>query len=156
MRIAAIILALALAGCASQAPITATPLSDGRIGFLPNLHTPSSIEDGLKEAAANLDGAVKVGALLPDDPAPKCLHAVMADLGLGPSDLKAPSFTPSTDTVLGKGAVAYIRARQAQRAAGAGQALPASCKELVGQFVIDAGRAGVKGLPGGGMLPVLR
>ena len=128
----AIIVAV-FAGCAT--PISGNIARDvSAVVILP------IIAEGLKEAAANFDGAVAVGALPADDPAPACVHGVLADLGLeGPV---APSFTPHVTTPMGAASVLYIRAHQVQN--GAPQ-VPASCKELIGGLMIDLAKAAAEG-----------
>jgi hypothetical protein len=153
----ALVAALLLAGCARSAPISANPVQTLSAPVAMQLPGMSQrIEEGLIEAAFNLDNAVKVGALDQNDPAPGCVHAVMKDLGLEPGTPPAESFAPKTDTLLGRGSVRYIELRQAQKLAGAGVTVDASCKALIGQIVIDVGRGGFKSQPGGGLLPSLR
>jgi len=118
LTLCCMLLAIFAAGCATT-PISANPIQD-IASTVPQSSGPLSIQEGLREAAFNLDNAVVVGALTADDPAPACVHDAMTRLGLNPLQPPAPSFTPQTTTLIGKGAVAYIRARQARRLQGTG------------------------------------
>ena len=128
-----VVLALMLAGCAT--PISGNIVRDvSAVAILP------IVAEGLKEAAANFDGAVAVGALPADDPAPGCVHGILADLGLeGPV---APFFTPHVTTPLGAASVLYIRAHQMQSGP---PSVPASCKELIGGLMNDLAKAAAEG-----------
>jgi hypothetical protein len=141
-------------GC-STLPISANPVQD-IAGALPAPSGPLSIQDGLREAAFNLDNAVIVGALTVDDPAPACVHDAMTRLGLNPLQPPAPSFIPQTTTLIGKGSVAYIRARQARRLQGTGFTVTTDCKALIGEIVLAAGETGTRILPGGGLAIPIR
>lgn len=111
------------------------------------------IIQGLLDATSNLDQAVTVGALPKSDPAPGCFHAVLTQLGIDPAN-PAPagaSFTPKESDLISLGSVLYIRAQQLKAAQGGGIQVPADCKLLVAQFMLDAAAYGAKGLPGGGL-----
>lgn len=150
IRYVSLLLILIFAGCAT-APISADPIRDilpsgpGTLGGV--------VVAGLLDATFNLDSAVKVGALDATDPAPKCFHGVLTQLGVDPANPVPPgqSFTPKVSDLISAGSVLYIRARQLQKAQGQGVSVPAGCKELIAQFLLDAAAAGVKGLPGGGL-----
>lgn len=147
----AIILILLFAvGCTT---ISANPIAD-----LPKTQLGGVVIQGLQDASFNLDSAVTVHALTADDPAPPCFHAVLGKLGADPAN-PAPagaSFTPKVSDLISAGSVLYIRAQQLKQAQGAGVIVPASCKLLITDFLLDAAGAGVSGLPGGGLLPKLR
>src|SRR6266850_1007499 len=118
--------ALLLGGCASATPISANPLQDVKPALANLLPGGAlSIDAGLKEAAYNFDGAVSVGI---KDPrileAQACVHGVMKQLGLEADQVSAPSFVPQTKTVIGVGAVLFIRAIQAAGATGQGVLVP--------------------------------
>ncbi len=142
-----ILLALLLSGCSAVNGSFTQPL-------LPVVK--ATVEQGLINASWNLDQAIIVGALGPHDPAATCLHDILGYLGLEPGSTLLPSFTPRVSDLISEGSVLYIRAKQSQRLAGVGVAVPEGCKALLGQFVIDAGQAGKNLLPGGGLLPVVR
>lgn len=135
-----LIAAAALAGCASTpslitggAPTGGIPLSKGTI-----------LATDLVSAAYNLDKAVEVGALLPDDPAPKCLHAVLVKAGLetAPGAVTPASFEPKNDGIASLGTIAYIIVQQAKRAVPV-QVSP-DCEALVGRIAIDGAKAANK------------
>jgi hypothetical protein len=137
-------------GCAT---ISANPLED-----LPKGTLGGVVIRGLQDATFNLDSAVTVGALDATDPAPKCFHSILTQLGADPAN-PAPagsSFTPKVSDLISFGSVLYIRAQQLKKAQGAGVAVPTDCKVLVTNFLLDAAGAGVKGLPGGGLLPTMK
>lgn len=153
MRILVLVGAVAalLAGCTNGpavAPISANPLQDvsGIIAPLAPSTGPSlqgTVTQGLLDASWNLDQAVAVGALDAQDAAPACLHSVLGDLGIDPANpaTAAPNFTPHVSDLISGGSVIYIRARQAEKAAASGgPTFSLSCKALIGQFVIDAGK----------------
>lgn len=144
------ILALALlcAACASPPPISSNPLQDIRAAAAPL--APSSgpsltgtITQGLQDASFNLDNAVTVGALDAQDAAPACLHSALKQLGIDPTSPTpdAASFTPKVSDLISAASVAYIRARQAEKLAGTGVTVDVSCKALIGQIVLDGGKA---------------
>ncbi len=111
------------------------------------------VVQGLLDATYDLDQAVAVGALPKSDPAPGCFHAVLTQLGLDPAN-PAPagsSFTPKISDLISLGSVLYVRAQQLKGAQGGGIQVPADCKLLVAQFMLDAAAYGAKGLPGGGL-----
>jgi hypothetical protein len=130
----AAMMAVLLAGCATEISGSASPISSTGL-----------IARDLQAAAFNLTEAQRVGALPADDPAGKCLTGVLADLGLDGS-AETESFTPKRDGIVSEGAVIYIRAMQVK--AMRGYQLPAECDAVVGRFVIDAAKLGIKGLPG--------
>lgn len=166
--VAALGLALVLGACTNS--ISSNPLKDlvdagqpPATTTAPIAGTPAPapaanvIVTDIQSASFDLDQAVAVGALTADDPAPKCLHGVMTQLGIDPANPPAAnaSFTPKNDGLVSAGAILYIRAQQIKRAGGA-ITVPVDCKSLIGQLVIDAGSAQAKALPGGGLLPTLQ
>jgi hypothetical protein len=130
-----IIAAALLAGCAFMPD----KISGQTLGL--NI-TNSTVVTDLQSAAYNLDSAVLVGALAPDDPAPACLHAVLVKAGIEiPAGTTAPkSFQPKYDGAASAGAVAYILAQQAKNAKSVAKVDP-SCEALVGRVVIDGVKA---------------
>ena len=165
MSRAAIAGALLLAGCtqAVQQPISANPGQDAvsvlekakaDLGIQPG---PLDIGTGLQEAAFNLDGAVAVGITDARIVAAQgCVHGVLGQLGLETGQAPAPSFVPKTSTVLGRGAVLFIRAVQAAGIQGQGVQVPQGCQAIIGQFVLDAAAQGKNSFPGGSLVPALR
>jgi hypothetical protein len=149
-RLVVVLLTLALAGCST---ISGDPLQDVPKGPLGRV-----VIQGLQDATFNLDSAVTVGALSADDPAPKCFHSILVQLGADPASPAAPgaSFTPKVSDLISFGSVLYIRAQQLKKSQGGGISVPSDCKVLMTNFLLDAAGAGVKGLPGGGLLPTLR
>lgn len=133
----AIVVALALAGCVS----TPNLISGTNVGQSTNITNPTIVTD-LQSAAYNLDQAVVVGALLPDDPAPACIHAVLVKSGIEVPAGAAPaqSFVPKKDGVASAGAIAYIIAQQARRLSKEKLTVDPSCEALVGRVVIDGAR----------------
>lgn len=103
-----------------------------------NITNPTIVND-LESAAYNLDNAVTVGALTPDDPAPKCLHDVLRVAGIEtpPGTTASQTFVPKNNGVASLGAIAYIQVQQAKRAGGQGITVAVDCKALIGQLVID-------------------
>ena len=147
------LLALGTVGCGSISKDLGADIS----GATPSAARPGTVTQGLLDAAYNLDQAVTVGALDATDPAPACVHGVLKDLGIDPANPSTPlpSFTPRVSDLISAGAVLYVRVQQAKRLQG-GIVVPADCKALIGQFVMDAAAAGIKVFPGTGLLPVLR
>lgn len=151
----------ALTGCST---ISANPAQDLRAEIAAKPADSGAglfgkvVMQGLLDATYNLDNAVTVGALDATDPAPKCFHGILGQLGIDPAvpTTPAPSFTPRRSDLISEGSILYIRARQAQKLAGQGVTVPSGCKELVAQFMLDAAAAGIKAQPGGGLLPLLR
>lgn len=143
--------ALSLTACATSAPISANPVQDV-VSVLPPLAGPLDIGDGLKEAKFNFDAATKIGIDMTAES--QCVDAVMNVMGLGTTP--APSFVPETKTLIGVGSAGLIRLKQAQSASGSGLTIAPACKQKIADIVIDGGRAGVKALPFGGLLPGLR
>lgn len=148
-----VVLGLLLAGCAGEpAPIGAS--------FVPVVVLPERIQSTIltdfQSTAFNLDEAVRVGALQAEDPAPKCLHEAMKQLGLEGDSTPAASFQPKRDGLLSEGAILYIRAQQLKRLQGTGVTVPVDCQALIGRLLLDNAAALTKGLPGGGLLPSIR
>lgn len=141
------ILAVLLAGCVS----TPTQITGGTSTGIP-LAKNTVLATDLQSASYNLDKAVEVGALLPDDPAPKCLHSVLVQAGLetAPGTTPPASFAPKNDGIASLGAITYIIVQQAKRAVPV-QVSP-DCESLVGRIAIDgakaANRAAVSLIPG--------
>jgi hypothetical protein len=81
-------------------------------------------------------------ALLPDDPAPACIHAVLVKSGIEvpAGAVPAQSFVPKKDGVASAGAIAYIIAQQARRLSKQKLSVDPSCEALVGRVVIDGAR----------------
>lgn len=139
--LALIIALIAMSGCAS----TPDKITGAPAGGIPITNTVLATD--LQSASYNLDKAVEVGALLPDDPAPKCLHAVLRSAGLEtvPGATPAASFEPKKDGIASAGSIAYIIVQQAKRAVPV-QVDPA-CEALVGRIAIDGAKAANKALP---------
>lgn len=142
MKSLLIALALLLGACAS----TPTQISGAPAASIP-ISPTSVLGTDLQSASYNLDMAVQVGALTADDPAPKCLHAVLQKAGLEPvPGAAAPaSFAPKNDGIASAGAIAYIIVQQAKRAVPV-QVDP-QCEALVGRIAIDGATAVNKALP---------
>lgn len=136
-----------LAGCVS----TPSQITGGSASGI-QLSKNTILATDLQSAAYNLDKAVEVGALLPDDPAPKCLHSVLVQAGLetAPGTTAPASFAPKNDGIASLGAITYIIVQQAKRAVPV-QVSP-DCEALVGRIAIDgakaANRAAVSLIPG--------
>jgi hypothetical protein len=141
------LVALSLAGCASFLPdkISTTPTGGG----LPIPITSQPIIKDLESTAFNLDRGVEIGALLPTDPAPKCLHDFLQRAGIEPIPGAAPiqSFEPKNDGLISAGSIVYIQIRQAQVMSGQVQPVAVDCKTLIGTFVIDGAIGFAKLLP---------
>src|SRR5271170_174937 len=145
---------LAIAACATPPPISANPAqSTTNVIAQVAPQAVATVQQGLTDAQWNLQQAVTIGVLPASDPALACVNGVVTQLGVGST---AASFTPRETDLISTGAVLYIQIQQAKQLAG-GQALlvPAGCQQLIGMFVIDASSLGLKGLPGGGLLPTL-
>ena len=119
-----LIVLLLLAGCSTISTNPVAVSADSRVG------------KDLVAAAYNLDQAVAIGALKPDDPAPKCVHGVLIQAGIEvPPGTPAPgSFTPQKEGLVSIGSIAYIKAQQLK---GVKLVVPVDCKALIGQMVID-------------------
>lgn len=141
--------AVLMVGCAG--PITNSPLPK-----LSRAGGALDIDEGFREAKFNLEEAVKIEVLAPDDPALACVTGVMKGLGIDQPEGTVKSFDPKTDKLLGKASVLYINVQQAQKLAGSGVRVPTGCEALIGKMLLDFARAGVKSQPGGGLLPALR
>lgn len=156
-RIAILCSALALLSACGTQPISAS-LTHDIAAAAPTPKVNSTISQGLIDASFNLDQAVAVGALDKTDAAPACLHSVLTQLGIDPSNPSTPAanFTPRESDLISAASVAYIRARQAERLQKTGFSVDMSCKALIGQIVIDAGKAAARGaastVPGLGLL----
>jgi hypothetical protein len=140
------IVLLSLIGCVSTPEkIQATPT--GGSGSLPIPVTNPTIVTDLQSASYNLDQAVAIGALSPDDPAPGCLHDFLQKAGIeNPSGAVPASFAPRNDGIASAGSIVYIQIQQAKAISGqGGVSVAVSCKALLGQFVIDGATATVKG-----------
>ena len=137
----AVSLALGLASCAS----TPSQISGAQGAAITN---PTIVTD-LQSAAYNLDNAVAVGALAPDDPAPKCLHDVLVKAGIEvpPGATPAKTFAPKNDGVASAGAIAYILAQQAKQTLRKGITVDVSCEALLGRVVIDGVNTTAKVIP---------
>lgn len=145
-RIAATALCLALAAC--NAPISKNPIQD-----ITSQIAGAQVQTDLADTQSNFAQAIQVGALSANDPAPVCVNQAVAALGLGAPN---PSFTPKVSGVFSFASVAYIRAQQIKALAGSGSlTVPPACLQILGQMQLDALAAAIKGLPGGGVLPVL-
>lgn len=110
----------------------------------------NAVAQGLVDASWNLNEAVRVGALLPDDAGPKCLNRIVADLGLLADSPERPSFKPRVNGPISGAAVVYIRAKQALREKA--QDVSFECKALVGEIMIAAVRRADDLVPGGGII----
>lgn len=109
-----ILILLMLSGCAID-PIGAK-LSPGTI-----------IENDLTATALNLDQAVAVGALPADDPAPICLHDLLARTGQGQD-----TFKPKISGLISAGSVGYIKAQQLKNRGD----ISAACKAVIGDILV--------------------
>lgn len=149
-----------LGGCA-QAPISANPVQSSVQALVP-AQIQHTVETDLLSAEWNLDQAILIGALPKDDPADACLHSSLTLIGIEPSPDGStapppPTFTPKNDGLVSLGAIAYVRLQQAKKLTGGGSIqVPQGCKTIIGQFVLDAGAAGVKAFPGAGILPTFQ
>lgn len=110
-----LIVLIMLTGCAVTDPIGAR-LSPGAL-----------ITSDLSATSRNLDQAVAVGALKPTDPAPQCLHDLLARTGAGQE-----TFKPEISGLISLQSVAYIRAQQIKNRGD----LSASCKAIIGEIVV--------------------
>lgn len=133
--------AAALSSCALL-PDTITANPAGGIPI-----TNRTLVTDLQSAAFNLDNAVAIGALDPDDPAPVCVHDVLRKAGIevAPGAPMPKSFEPKKDGVASAGAIAYIIAQQAKKAKPL--EVSPSCEALVGRIVIDGAKALNKAAP---------
>lgn len=157
--IAVIGLSLLLAACLSGCATTPREISNAPIATLAP-EPMSTFNDGLKNSAYNLDKAISIGVLKPDDPAALCVHGVLQQLKLetAPGTSDAPpvqSFVPKVTDLLSAGSVLYIREQQLATALPAlVPTLPDACDALVGKLVLRSIRAGLTEaavkLPGGG------
>jgi hypothetical protein len=150
-------IALAIAGCTNPAPISTNPVQSAAndvTTLLPGTKTTqATVTQGLTDAQWNLQQAQAIGVLAATDPALPCLNGVLAQLGVGGTP--PASFTPRESDLISTGSVLYIQIQQAKQLRAGGLAVPAACQALIGMFVIDASSVGIKGLPGGGILPTL-
>lgn len=141
-RLRSISLALAaaclLSACAAEISGNPSPISSTGV-----------IGKDLQAAGRNLESAVKVGALSEDDPAPKCLANLLADLGLDGTSV-TDSFAPERAGIVSEGSILYVRAQQLKQVRD--YRLPTECEAIVGRFVLDSARAGVRSLPFSGVL----
>jgi hypothetical protein len=140
------IAALALSGCASTPDkITTTPAPGGAVVHLTN----STVIQDLQSAAANLDQAVLIGALSPDDPARQCMHDVLIRTGIEqpPGAATPQSFVPKNDGLASLGAIAYILAQQAKQVAGQRVPVAVECEALLGRVVMDGATNVVRSVP---------
>ncbi len=129
---------IALGGCMSMPDkIVAVPQFAPDVAAQASVTYPPLVRD-LKAATENLDHAVAIGALPADDPAPKCFHDVLqrAGIELPPGAKEPASFVPKRDGIVSDATIAYIIARQQSTATT--RPVATSCKELIGQFVVDA------------------
>ena len=110
-----ILILLMLSGCAITDPIGAR-LSPGNI-----------IENDLTATALNLDQAVAVGVLSADDPAPICLHDLLARTGQGQD-----TFKPKISGLISAGSIGYIKAQQIKNRGE----ISAACKAIVGDILV--------------------
>lgn len=110
-----LIVLLMLTGCAVTDPIGA------------KLSASALITSDLTATSRNLDQAVAVGALKPTDPAPQCLHDLLARTGAGQE-----TFKPEISGLISLQSIAYIRAQQIKNRGE----LSASCKAVIGDIVI--------------------
>lgn len=130
--------ALLLSACATPPPISSNPVQTATNAVAA---TPigGTVVQGLKDAEFNLDSAINIGVLAKDDPADACLHSSLVALGQegGQTPLPTQSFTPKVSDLISAGSVAYILAMQAKTIqANGGLALPPSCEQLIGHFVL--------------------
>ncbi len=115
MKILIIAFAILLSGCAITDPIGAK-LSPGTV-----------IENDLVATALNLDQAVAVGALSADDPAPICLHDLLARTGQGQD-----TFKPQISGLISAGSIGYIKAQQLKNRGE----LSVACKAIIGDILV--------------------
>ena len=144
-----------LAGCMNPAPISSNPAQTA-INDIANVVPASQkadLQSQMVNAEWNLDQAIAIGALPAGDPADACMHSVLTQLGIEPgtpASTTPTSFVPRTTGLLDSGAALYVQVQQAKQLAGGGITVPVGCQAVVGMFVIDAVKAGVK--VGGGAL----
>ena len=97
-----------------------------------------------------------IGALPANDPADSCMHSTLTSMGIEPPPAGTtakpiPSFVPRETGLIDMGAALYIQAQEAKTLKGF--TLAPNCYAIVGMFVVDAGKAALKVLPGAGLLP---
>lgn len=139
----AAVAAFALSACA----LLPDTISSEAKGPLAIVGGNATIAKDLQGASYNLDQAVAIGALQPDDPAPLCLHDVLIKAGLE-IPIGAPavkSFEPKKDGVASAGAIAYILAQQAKSVKPL--EVSVSCEQMVGKIVIDGAKVLNKAAP---------
>jgi hypothetical protein len=130
---------LALAGCATPPPISSNPVQTAANAVAA---TPlgGTVVQGLKDAEFNLDSAISIGVLDKTDPADACVHSSLVAIGQESGQtppVPVQTFTPKVSDLISAGSVAYILAHQAKQVAAAGGlALPPSCEQIVGEFVL--------------------
>ncbi|HEV2225052.1 MAG TPA: hypothetical protein VGR84_18820 [Candidatus Acidoferrales bacterium] len=123
---------LVLAGCT-------TPISNNPIASTPGAQV---LGDDLVAAAFNLNSAISIHVLPPDDPAAACINTEVTQLGLGQGAPAAESFVPENKGLISAGAIVYIHAQQIKAQLGGLTQVPVSCEALVGKLVVDAIQAG--------------
>jgi hypothetical protein len=141
----ALIWVLALGACTTQ--IGGSPFNDLAANGQAGQEAQFFIAD-LQTAAKNLDAAVSAGELAKDDPAPPCLHAVLQRAGVEPAPGTATPkpFVAQIDGLISAGSVLYVRIQQGKAILEGSSTLPAACKTLVGQIVIDGATLARKAL----------
>lgn len=145
-KLLAVALSLSLVACASTPDLIVGGDPTKKVPLV--LQNPTVITD-LQSAAYNLDNAVAVGALLADDPAPACVHAVLKQAGVEVDGqvVEQKSFVPKKDGLASAGSIAYILAQQAKRGLGVKPVVPMDCKALIGTLVIDGIEAAKSAVP---------
>lgn len=142
-----------LAACATPPTVSSNPVASV-VSAIPPAGT---VVTGLQNAAYNLDMAISIGVLPMSDPADACVHQALQTIGqdvvlsMGMENPVGGTMTPAsyqtkvTDLLSG-GSVAYILAAQAKALAGnGGLAVPPSCEQLIGEFVIKGVNAPANG-----------
>jgi hypothetical protein len=153
---------LAFGACTNPPPISSNPGQTVVKDITAVAPAPvATIQTGLLNAEWNLDQAIAKGILPANDPADTCMHAALTQIGIEPAPAGTPSatppesFTPKVTDLISGGAVVYIEAQQVKKLESGGTIAP-SCKQLIGQLVLDAAAVGIKAIPGGGILPAVQ
>jgi hypothetical protein len=110
------------------------------------------IATDLTQTAINLNCAVSIGILQPTDPAVGCVNSALAASNLPavtcsggvatvgvPATTTVPSFTATNAGLASAGSISYIKLAQQQ--ARTPVTISPACKQLLGQFVVDAATA---------------
>ena len=159
-RITSIIAAIALlaiAACSTPPTITNSPTQNVVAAAL--APQGSTIATGLQDAAYDLDNAIAIGVLQPDDQAAACVHSALklAGLEVAPGTVPAKSFTPRVSDAISGGAVLYIQSVQMRNQTPF--QVSAGCKGVIGDLVLQGLQAtaavGASLIPGGNLLKAI-